>query len=162
MKKLINFIPAGVFSVIATAIVAYFLLTPKLGFSEGFFSFLKFEGKDKVAHAILFCFLNFAYLFDYTKFKSPHHTNINKELAYTMLAMAIGLLTETGQLAMAMGRTFEVNDIIADAVGAIIAFLYMHWRGAHMLRKHIFSKSQSRKKRGRRHHHTAHRLNERG
>ena len=108
MKKLINYIPTGLFSVLATLLVAYILL-------------------------------------------SPH---INKELAFTVLASAIGLLTETGQLAMGLGRTFEVTDIVADVVGAFITFVFMHFSGSHLLRKYLFSvRRRYGRKKGKKHRH---------
>jgi len=149
MKKLVNKIPVGLISVIVTAIVIYLLLSPPSGFSTGWFTWLKFENSDKFVHAILFFFMALSYLFDYTKLRSPHHTNVNKELALTVLAASIGLLTETAQLAMGLGRTFEVYDIYADVIGAFVAFLYMHFRGGHILRKFVFSKCG-------RHHHQHH------
>lgn len=157
MKKIINLIPVGLFSALATLLVAYVLLSPPSSVSFSWFHLFDFKYGDKVKHIILFAFLAFAYLYDYTKYRNPHHTRINKELALTVLAGAVGLLTETGQLAMALGRTFEVADIVADVIGAFIAFLYMHFFGAHLLRKNLFSvKRRHGRKKGRHHHSTAH------
>lgn len=137
------------FSIVATAIVAYILLSPPTAVTSSWFSWLHFKHSDKVVHGLLFFFLNFAYLFDYIKFRNPHHTSINKDLMLTVLASALGLLSETAQLVMALGREYEKGDIIADVIGAVLALLFMRWKGGHWLRKNVFSKK-------RKHHHHHH------
>ena len=152
MKKLINYIPAGVFSVIMTAFVVYVLLSPP-SVTQGWLSLLKFKHADKVVHFLLFFFLNFAYLYDYTKHRSPHHTKLNKELALTTLAAALGLMTEAGQLALGFGREYDVLDIVTDVIGAFIAFGLMRWFGGHVLRKYLFRNRRRSKKHHHHHHH---------
>ncbi len=139
MKKLINKIPVGLFSLIATAIVLYVLLMPS-SHVEGswWFSFLKFKNSDKVCHFLLFLFLNLTYLYDYTKYRNPHHTRVNVELALTVFASMLGLITETCQLAMGLGRDFDNFDVIADVLGAFAALGLMRWYGGHLLRKYVF------------------------
>ena len=149
MKKIINYIPAGILSVVVTAIVALVLLLPETEISGSWLEWLHFKNSDKVEHLILFFILNCSYLYDHTKFKNPHHTSINKDLAFTMLAGAIGLLTETAQLAMGLGRSFDEMDIVADLVGAFMGLLFMRLWGGHLLRKYVFNI----RSRHRRHHH---------
>ncbi|MBR6432687.1 MAG: VanZ family protein [Muribaculaceae bacterium] len=113
---------------------------------------MHFKNSDKVVHFLMFFFLGFAYLFDYTKYKSPRHTKLNKELAFTAVAAMVGLLTESAQLVMGLGRSFEVADIIFDMIGALAAFAFMRWKGGHLLRKYAFRRthkhrSKRRKKR---------------
>lgn len=151
MRKIINIIPAGVFSVLATAIVAYVLLAPSSQFDSGWFSWLQFKHSDKLIHFLLFLFLNSAYLYDYTKIKSPHHTKLNIELAITTFASMVGLLTESAQLIIGTGRDFDNLDILADIAGAFAAFGIMRWFGGHVLRKYVF-----RKRRSKRRHHSSH------
>ena len=140
------------FSAIATVLVVYMLLSPPSQFSSGWLSFLHFKNSDKVVHFLMFFFLGFAYLFDYTKYKSPRHTKLNKELAFTAVAAMVGLLTESAQLVMGLGRSFEVTDIVFDVIGALAAFAFMRWKGGHLLRKYAFRRthkhrSKRRKKR---------------
>ena len=149
MNKIINYIPPGIFSVVATAAVAYVLLSPS-SIAESWFSWLHFKNSDKVVHCLLFFFLNCSYLYDYTKLRSPHHTSFNKDLALTTLAGSVGLLSETAQLAMGLGRTFDIYDIVADAIGAFIALLFMRLEGGHLLRKYVFN--VKRRHRHHRHH----------
>lgn len=156
MQKIFRYIPVGMFSVLATVLVVYLLLSPPSQLSMGWLSWLHFKNSDKVTHFLLFLFLGFAYLFDYTKFKSPRHTTVNKELAFTSFAAMVGLLTEVAQLVMGLGRNFDVYDIVADVVGAFAAFAFMHWKGAHLLRKYVF---YGRKHRHRSKHHHSKRHN---
>lgn len=149
MKKLINFIPVGVFSLIATVFVAYVLLSPPSAEMDFWLSWLHFKYSDKVAHVVLFFILNMAYLYDYTKYRFPHHTKINKDLMITVVASSLGLLSETAQLVMALGREFDKADIIADVIGTFLALLIMRLKGGHLLRKYVFAK----KKRHHHHHH---------
>ncbi|MBR5087171.1 MAG: VanZ family protein [Muribaculaceae bacterium] len=152
MRKFFKYLPTGMFSAIATVLVVYMLLSPPSQFSSGWLSFLHFKNSDKVVHFLMFFFLGFAYLFDYTKYKSPRHTKLNKELAFTAVAAMVGLLTESAQLVMGLGRSFEVADIIFDMIGALAAFAFMRWKGGHLLRKYAFRRthkhrSKRRKKR---------------
>lgn len=155
MKKLINYIPSGVFSLLATAFVLYVLLSPDSAIPNSWLGLFNFKNGDKVMHVLLFMFLAFAYLYDYTKFKNPHHNKVDKELAFTVLAASLGLLTEAGQLAMGLGREFDQFDIVADVVGAFLAFAFVHWWGAHILRKYVFDvkRRHRRKKYHSSHHH---------
>lgn len=146
MKKFINYIPTGILSVIATAIVALVLLLPESELSTSWLWWLHFKHSDKLEHVLLFFFLTCCYLYDHTKFKNPHHTKIDKDLAFTVLACAMGLLSETAQLAMALGRTFDKVDIFADVVGAFLGFLFMRLWGEHLLRKYVFNYSRLRKR----------------
>ena len=164
MKKLINFIPSGVFSVIATAVVFYLLLSPPSKIPSELFGFFNFKYGDKVAHVVLFFLLTLAYLYDYTKLMNPKHTKVNKELALTVLASSIGLISECCQLAMGTGREFDTFDIVADVLGAFIAFFVMHWFGAHFLRKFLFNVRRRHRHHSKRsshhHHHHSHHLSE--
>ena len=154
MKKILNIIPVGVFSVIATVIVGYMLLAPISDVGESWWlSWLKFKHSDKLVHFLLFFFLILAYLYDYTKYKNPHHTRINAELALTVFASMIGLLTEVSQLVMGLGREFNSLDIIADVLGAFAALGVMRWFGGHVLRKYVF---RHKSRRRRHHHHRSH------
>jgi ABC-type tungstate transport system substrate-binding protein len=135
MRRLLKSIPIGVLSVVATAVVVFLLLSPSSNLSTGWFSWLHFKNHDKLIHFILFFVLCFTYLYDYTKYRSPRHNKLDKDLALTSFAALIGLLTETGQLILVNDRSFEVADIIADVLGAFIAFAFMRWRGEHWLRK---------------------------
>lgn len=153
MKKIINIIPTGVFSVLATLVVCYMLLAPisEVG-GSWWFSWLKFKHSDKLVHFLMFFFLNFAYLYDYTKHKNPRHTSLNAELALTVFASMIGLITESCQLAMGLGRTFDHIDIVADVMGAFAALGVMRWFGGHVLRKYVF---HHRSRHHRRRHHSS-------
>ncbi len=46
----------------------------------------------------------------------------------TVLAIAYGILMEFVQRYFITGRSFDVTDMLADAVGAFIGFFYSSWR----------------------------------
>lgn len=156
MKRLLNIIPVGTFSIIATVLVVYLLLVPSVDVQNSWLSWFKFKNSDKVAHFLLFFFLNLTYLYDYSKYRNPHHTNLNVELALTVFASMLGLLTESCQLAMGVGRDFNQFDIIADVLGAFAALGAMRWFGGHVLRKYVFERHRHRHHRRHRHYHHHH------
>ncbi len=122
MRNLINTIPTGVLSAIATFLCLYLLLdSDPFGAQE----MRLFPGADKVIHIIMFMGVACAYIFDYAKYKMPHHTNLNKELAFAAAAFTLGVLAEVAQLVMQNGRGFEWADLLADLAGAILGFLFM-------------------------------------
>lgn len=147
MKQLLKSLPTGFLSVIAIIVVVYLSLTPD---PLGQVDFFPFAGADKVAHFLLYFFATVLFLTDYAKYKSPHHTKLNQELMFTCSAMLLGLLMEIGQLALSNGREYDSADIIANCLGAAIAFCYMHWRGISSVR-HLLQE----KHRHHRHHHKA-------
>ena len=145
MRKILQAIPAGVASIAATLLCLYLLLAKNpLGEEQ----LPLFDGADKVAHFLIFMGVACAYIYDYIKFRLPHHTRVNKELALMTAAIALGGLTETCQLLMQNGRTFEVYDWVADAVGAIAGFLFMRFVFVHPYRNFMLKY--------RRHHHHHH------
>ncbi|MDO4511579.1 MAG: hypothetical protein Q4B68_07170 [Bacteroidales bacterium] len=103
MKKFIVNIPFGVCSIIITLMVAYCsLATNPLNVN----SVSLFPGFDKVAHVVMYLACTTVYLFDYAKFKLPHHTTLNAELAITCSAAVLGLLMEVAQLILTNNREF--------------------------------------------------------
>ena len=96
-----------------------------------------FAGSDKVAHFLMYLVTACIFIFDYAKFKLPHHTKLNLELLFTCCAMLLGLLMEIGQLVLSNGRTYDIVDLIANCLGAAMGFCYMHWRGLHKMRRSL-------------------------
>lgn len=123
MKRFIRHIPTGLPSIIVLAVVSYLSLMPdplnKLELNV-------FTGFDKVCHFLLYLVATIIYLLDYSKKKYPHHTKLNGELMVTTASMVIGLFMECAQLAMNTGRNFEINDIIANALGALAGGFISH------------------------------------
>lgn len=132
MKNFIKAIPVGVLSALAILVVAYLSLDPD---PLGSNNFTLFTGADKVAHFLLYLVTTCIFIFDYAKFRLPHHTKLNLELLFMCCAMLLGLLMEIGQLALSNGRLYDTFDMMANCLGAAAGFSYMHWRGLHKMRR---------------------------
>ena len=144
MKNLIKSIPVGGFSALMILLVAYLSLDPDpLGEQK----LQLFAGADKVAHFLLYLFTACVFIFDYAKFKLPHHTKLNHELLFMCCAMLLGLLMEIGQLALSNGRVYDNVDLVANCLGAAAGFGWMHWRGLKKLRRWLLHSRHHR------HHH---------
>ena len=166
MMKLLTNIPMGVLSFLATVLCCYFSLDAKpIGAEE----LTLFEGADKVVHGLMYFLITCAYILDYTKYRMPHHSRINVELALAATAIMLGGVMEVLQLEMNLGRGFEALDWVADAVGAALGFAFMHWWFIHYYRSYALSTNryyrlQRRRKRNRKrredykhhHHHHSH------
>jgi VanZ family protein len=141
MKNFIKAIPVGVLSALAILLVAYLSLDPDpLGEHELQF----FAGADKVAHFLMYLVTTCIFIFDYAKFRLPHHTKLNLELLFMCCAMLLGLLMEIGQLAISNGRVYDAVDLVANCLGAAIGFCYMHWRGLHKMRHWLLRSGRHR------------------
>ena len=145
MRKLINAIPVGVLSAIATVLCLYLLLDND---PFGAQHVHLFPGSDKVAHVLMFMCVACAYIYDYVKYRLPHHTSTNKELAFSAAAFTVGVLAEVAQLVMQNGRSFEWADLLADAVGAVLGFLLMKFFFTKRFRNYMLK--------FKRHHHHHH------
>lgn len=132
MKQILKAIPVGLPSILAILVVAYFSLSASpLGDND----FMLFPGTDKVAHFLLYFFTAAVFIFDYAKYKLPHHTKLNLELMFMCCAMLLGLLMEIGQLVLSNGRTYDVVDLVANCLGAAAGLGYMHQWGLSRLRR---------------------------
>ena len=131
MRKILSVFPVGFLSAIAIATIAYLSLSADpLGASHMHL----FKHSDKVAHFLMYFMATFAFIIDYAKFRLPHHTKLNKEMAFTASAMLLGLVMEVLQLVMGQGRGYSNLDIVVNCVGALAGFAYMKWRGLHQFR----------------------------
>lgn len=82
-----------------------------------------FEGSDKVAHAIMFAGLSVVLCLDLQRADWSHCISWTRSVLVFAVASIIGVAVEFMQLYMPTGRSFEVEDMIADAVGALVGTL---------------------------------------
>ena len=82
-----------------------------------------FEGSDKVAHAIMFTGLSVVLCLDLQRADWSHSISWTRSVLVFVVASIIGVAVEFMQLYMPTGRSFEVEDMIADAVGALVGTL---------------------------------------
>lgn len=78
-----------------------------------------FRGADKVVHAIMFCALTFAALFDISRWTFKMKLRTMFLTAFVVLIFAY--LDEAAQTHMKLGRRGDLYDFIADAVGIFLA-----------------------------------------
>ncbi|MCH5215949.1 MAG: VanZ family protein [Muribaculaceae bacterium] len=126
----ISKIPFGITTFVVVALIMYATLDPNpLPDTE----IRLFEGADKVIHTIMFLTLSLALSFDYNKKLFGKYNNITVAIVVGLFSTIFGIAIEFMQDAMAMGRTADIYDAIADAFGAFIgSFVWIP------LCKHIF------------------------
>lgn len=152
MKKFLLSIPVGLPSALMLALILYLSLATEPVPEE----IPLFVGADKLAHVVMYFLATLVFIMDYAKFKLPHHSRLNIELAITSASIMLGLIMEILQLVMRNGRNYELGDWIADIVGAVLALIayrlcFMHkmrWYLFHSLHRHHY------------HHHHRHRHDE--
>jgi hypothetical protein len=84
-----------------------------------------FKNLDKIVHAILF---GANVLFWGWHFEINYRGNNRLKLIYlgdTAIIILLGILLEYVQLYFIPNRSFDINDIVADSVGAILAGLWL-------------------------------------
>ncbi len=139
--KLIKNVPVGVLSVLVVLAIAYFSLWPDpVGEQE----VMLFEGADKVIHFTMYFGATMVFITDMVKFRYPHHVRANLSLALMMVAVTLGVLMEAGQLVMRLGRSFDVYDMMSNALGALAGFLVMFFFGERYVRHSLRGHSHRR------------------
>lgn len=121
VKKILKFIPVWTLSVIATAVICYLLLARNPFGSE----LMEFRFGDKIAHVVAFMILAMVYIFDYIRYRVPHHTRFDVEIAFAVCAAMVGGMLEIAQLVMRNGRSYDPYDWLADIIGAALGYLIM-------------------------------------
>ncbi len=76
-----------------------------------------FSGADKVAHFIMFASLAGCLSAD-LYYRTPHCSGLTATAAGAIVSVSIGCIIEFLQDDMSLGRSFEIADMLADAVGA--------------------------------------------
>ena len=117
LRNLIRKIPTGVCTIATTALILWLTLAPH---PTGDVSLPLFEGADKVVHALMFGFLTWMFHIDLHKMTGGK-TGACGVWMCVLAALLIGVIIEWLQHIMALGRSMEVADIIADGAGAVCA-----------------------------------------
>lgn len=132
IAKFYKAIPVWVTSIIILIIIAYCSLDSN---PLDINSIKLFEGADKVIHFIMYFTLCTAFIFDYAKTRLPHHTKFSSEAAFTTFAFLIGFIMEILQAKISEFRVFDINDIIANTLGAVTALIIIKVWLMHKFRK---------------------------
>lgn len=119
-KSFLSAIPSWILTIITALLILWLTLVPD---PLGDDSPDLFPGADKVVHAIMFGFFTVMVLLDrQRKIGWVRMTNETVVLA-VFISSFFGIDIEFAQLAMGLGRGFEVADMIADVVGASLCGL---------------------------------------
>lgn len=87
---------------------------------------LAIPGIDKVVHAIMFGFLTWMLYVDYGKV-SHREPRLRAIVWCAMSSLTLGAIVEWLQRIMALGRSMEWADLLADATGCLIALWLILW-----------------------------------
>src|SRR5690625_2248261 len=88
-------------------------------YAETWISKLKFKNEDKVIHFTLFFIFTFLFILsDFIR---------NKKIVL-IISILLGISIEILQYIMDLGRSFELLDIVANALGALTAYYILRKR----------------------------------
>lgn len=122
-RHILQKVPAWLFTVVTVGAVLWLTLAPRpLGDED----IPLFPGADKIAHALMFGFLTVMILLDWQRAGGWRHVPAAGIWTAALSSTALGVAVEFMQRAMHAGRGFEVADMVADGVGALLAALL--WR----------------------------------
>jgi VanZ family protein len=113
--------------VVAEVVVIYILLSlPGNSFHTPSRWFGNFP-VDKLVHVILFGSLAFSFFFHFEKTNSQKLKTIRAKAYVLIFCILYGIGMEYYQKYYVPTRGFDVNDMLADAVGAIFALPIFNW-----------------------------------
>jgi hypothetical protein len=116
--KFISFLPALIWLLVTLIL----LVMP--GSDVPTFPFLDLIYFDKWVHIGIFAVLTFLWSFPFLK------SNVHIQKAFLLIAIAsigYGVLMEYVQRYFAVGRDFDVFDMLADAVGSMVALFWLFY-----------------------------------
>ena len=117
IHRLMHRVPHWLLTILCLAAILYLTLSPDpLGEED----LPLFEGADKLAHGLMFFSLVLCALFDAMRARGWRKVPLPGVALITLLGMGLGIGIEYLQQAMGLGRGFEIADMAADAVGAVI------------------------------------------
>ncbi|MCM1356476.1 MAG: VanZ family protein [Staphylococcus sp.] len=121
----LRWIPAYQLTLAVALVILYLTLLPK-PFGEE--DLPLFPGADKIAHCCMFGGLALTFIFERKRIGKP--LTLSGALIVAAAVTAYGISVEFIQEAMHLGRSGDIADSIADAIGAFAAvpLCYMlHW-----------------------------------
>lgn len=117
IKKSLSNLPKWFFTIITLVGILWLTLAPKpLGEEPP----PLFPGADKIGHALMFGFFTAMLAFDRQRKNRWHKVGWKRMFTYAFASSALGAFIEVLQWAMGMGRSFEVEDIVADSAGSFL------------------------------------------
>lgn len=126
IRKALSVIPPWMPTTLTVVLILWLTLAPDPLGDEGP---TLFEGADKIVHAIMFGFLTFVMLLDRQRSRQWKRLSSRVLVMMPVIASLLGIAVEVAQLLMGLGRGFEITDMIADIIGAVLAaFAYRYFQ----------------------------------
>lgn len=117
-RRIIDRFPPWIFTLLTVLLILWLTLAQQpLGDIEP----PMFPGADKLVHAIMFGWLAAMIILDDLRSRGWRMPSIFFIIASVIGSSAFGVAIEFVQDAMHRGRSFDTTDMVADAVGALIA-----------------------------------------
>ena len=91
---------------------------------------------------ILYFLVALIIIIDYAKARLPHHSKINQEIAISATSVVLALVMEIGLMFYTNGYNYDIENVFAALVGAILAFLFYHFWLLHPLRHFLYHSIQ--------------------
>lgn len=138
MKSFILSIPKGLPSCLMIALVLFFTLTNN---PLGLKSLKVFPYAEQVGHIVLYFFIALVFILDYAKARLPHHSKVNQEIALAAVAAVMSLVLEIVRMWMT-GYNYDLKNVYAATLGAMLAFLFYHYWLLHPFRHYLYHSIQ--------------------
>jgi len=139
MKSFILSIPNGLLTALAVVMVLFFTFANN---PLGINSLKIFPHAEQVGHLILYFLVALIIIIDYAKARLPHHSKINQEIAISATSVVLALVMEIGLMFYTNGYNYDIENVFAALVGAILAFLFYHFWLLHPLRHFLYHSIQ--------------------
>ena len=117
MKEYLSRFPAWTLTIITLAVIGWLTLAPKpLGDQPP----QLFPGADKIVHGLMFGFLATMMLIDWQRKHQWQKVSLKQGMWCAIISSLSGITIEFMQSGMGLGRSLEIEDMIADSVGAFL------------------------------------------
>jgi len=97
---------------------------------------------EQIGHFVLYFLVAFVMILDYAKARLPHHSKINQEIAIAAVTAVGALLLEIALMIRTNGFNYDLNNVFAATLGAILAFLFYHYWLLHPFRHYLYHSIQ--------------------
>ena len=139
MKSFILSIPKGVPTIITLILVFYFTLAAN---PFGINALRIFPYAKQGGHFILYFVVASVFIMDYAKSKLPHHSKINHEIALATVAAVLSFVMELALMWYTDGYYYDITNVYAACLGALVAFLFYHYWLYHPFRHYLYHSVQ--------------------
>ena len=82
---------------------------------------------DKIVHILLFVMLSYTLLLYFKKSNKKYLKNKRVQIIAIILCIVYGIFLELYQKLFVPSRSFDIADILADAIGAIFGLLFFYF-----------------------------------